>query len=479
MSSEELLQENARLRERVAALEAAQRRSGAGSWELGADGRFEWSDSMYDLVGHQPLNEIPSPDLFARSIHPDDQARVREAFEANWSGTTTRNFDYRLRMADGSLRHLRTNAELRHRTDGVPYVAGTTHDVTDLHEALAELRVRNLSIESALNAVAIASLDGRITYVNPALLRLWELESADAVVGRQVSEFWEDETELAATTTALRSNRAWTGEMRARTTTGKVLQLQVSASVVLDESRNGIAILGSFQDVTERHASEAALRASLAEKDALLKEVHHRVKNNLQIVTSLLRLEASRRANPETKAVLGDMQHRLVSMAMVHELLYRSGNVAQVELSAYLESVTRHLFGSLAPPGRRVALHTALEPARVEVDQAVPCGLLVNELLSNSLKHGFADEMSGEVRVTLAWQHASSLQLAVRDSGVGLPDAVRRRQFDSLGLQLVSDLARQLRGTLDVGSGPGASFTLTFTPRRSAPVSSSPTGSPR
>lgn len=267
--------------------------------------------------------------------------------------------------------------------------------------------------------------------------------------------------------------------MRARTTTGKVLQLQVSASVVLDESRNGIAILGSFQDVTERHASEAALRASLAEKDALLKEVHHRVKNNLQIVTSLLRLEASRHANPETKAVLGDMQHRLVSMAMVHELLYRSGNVAQVELSAYLESVTRHLFGSLAPPGRRVALHTALEPARVEVDQAVPCGLLVNELLSNSLKHGFADEMSGEVRVTLAWQHASSLQLAVRDSGVGLPDAVRRRQFDSLGLQLVSDLARQLRGTLDVGSGPGASFTLTFTPRRSAPVSSSPTGSPR
>ena len=150
MSSEELLQENARLRERVAALEAAQRRSGAGSWELGADGRFEWSDSMYDLVGHQPLNEIPSPDLFARSIHPDDQARVREALESNWGGTTTRNFDYRLRMADGSLRHLRTNAELRHRTDGVPYVAGTTHDVTDLHEALAELRVRNLSIESAL-----------------------------------------------------------------------------------------------------------------------------------------------------------------------------------------------------------------------------------------------------------------------------------------------------------------------------------------
>ena len=156
-------------------------------------------------------------------------------------------------------------------------------------------------------------------------------------------------------------------------------------------------------------------------------------------------------------------------MAVLHELLYRSGNVAEVDLAAYLEALARHVFGSLAPSGRRIELALSLAPTRVEIDVAVPCGLLVNELISNSLKHAFPDQRSGTISVELSQLQDGRLHLVVRDSGVGLPAAFELKHATSLGLQLVSDLARQLRATLEVGSGePGASFTLTFVLRHAA-----------
>ncbi|MEQ1727797.1 MAG: histidine kinase dimerization/phosphoacceptor domain -containing protein [Vicinamibacterales bacterium] len=222
-----------------------------------------------------------------------------------------------------------------------------------------------------------------------------------------------------------------------------------------------VCLLGAFEDITDRRNAEMSLLASLREKDALLLEVHHRVKNNLQIMSSLLRLEASRRESPDVKGVLGEMQNRILSMAVLHELLYRSSNVADVDLAAYLDALARHIFGSLAPPGRRVELALTLAPTRVAIDLAVPCGLLVNELMSNSLKHAFPDQRSGQVSVELARVDDRTLRLVVSDTGIGLPDHFDLGRTPSLGLQLVSDLARQLRATLEVGpTGPGASFTL-------------------
>lgn len=210
---------------------------------------------------------------------------------------------------------------------------------------------------------------------------------------------------------------------------------------------------------------EAELVASLREKEALLKEVHHRVKNNLQVIASLLRLEGRRIDHPITQSVLREMQGRIQSMALLHETLYRSGNFATVDLAAYLTQLAQQLFRSLSSPAAGVQLVLDLEPARLEIDQAIPCGLIANELASNSLKHGFPEGQTGEVRIRLRSEEvgeAEQLRLTVSDTGIGLPPNFDPNHKRSLGLQLVSDLARQLQGHLQIGPGPGAIFEVTI-----------------
>jgi PAS domain S-box-containing protein len=224
---------------------------------------------------------------------------------------------------------------------------------------------------------------------------------------------------------------------------------------------------GTIRDITERKRADDALHASLREKEALLKEVHHRVKNNLQVIMSLLRMEGRRSTQADTKLVLTEMQGRIRSMALLHESLYRSGTFAAVDLAGYLTQLVTQAFRSfLATPGA-IQLQLELAPVHVEMDQALPCGLLVNELVSNALKHAFPGGRAGRLHVALAPVAGPPARwcLAVTDDGVGLPPDFDFRRSQSLGLQLVVDLAGQLRGTYEIGPAPGAGtrIAVTFT----------------
>jgi two-component sensor histidine kinase len=225
-----------------------------------------------------------------------------------------------------------------------------------------------------------------------------------------------------------------------------------------------------------RDRSEAALQSSLHEKEALLNEVHHRVKNNLQVIISLLRLEVGRSVQPEVKTVLGEMQGRIRSMALLHELLYRSGLFAALDLGGYLKQVATQALRMQAIHTGAVQLQLDLAPVKAGVDQATPCGLLVNELISNCVKHGFPQGRNGVVLVQLQAVEgagvAGLLRLCVTDTGIGLPLDFEARRNHSLGLQLVSDLIGQLGGTLMIGpvGGPGAVFAVTFVLDRRQPT---------
>ncbi len=217
------------------------------------------------------------------------------------------------------------------------------------------------------------------------------------------------------------------------------------------------------QELAERKLAEANLQNSLVEKEALLKEVHHRVKNNLQVITSLLRLEAGRQLQPAAIAVLKDMQGRIHSMALLHESLYRSGVFAAADLGFYLQQLSSQLLRTLSEHPGLVRLRLDLANISVGLDQAIPCGLLVNELISNCLKHGFPNGQSGEIKVELQPVAGSSrVRLCVSDDGVGLPADFEARRAQSLGLQLVFGLAQQLGGKLEIGPGPQAIFTVVF-----------------
>lgn len=221
-----------------------------------------------------------------------------------------------------------------------------------------------------------------------------------------------------------------------------------------------------IQDITQRKLAQRETQAMLVEKTALLNEVHHRVKNNLQVISSLLRLESARSDLDETRLLLKSMQSRIQSMALLHETLYRSGTFASVDLGGYIKQLAAQSFRTLLAPGDSIRLVLDVVSVSVSMDQATPCGLLVNELISNALKHGFPDGRAGDVRIVLRHvetdgQTADQLQLSVSDTGVGLPPDFAEKRQNSLGLQLVTSLAQQLGGELQ--TGPGATFSLVFT----------------
>jgi PAS domain S-box-containing protein len=226
------------------------------------------------------------------------------------------------------------------------------------------------------------------------------------------------------------------------------------------------------RDITERGKATAALSDSVKEKMALLNEVHHRVKNNLQVITSMLRLEANRSTHAETKAVLRDMQGRIRTMALLHETLNHSGALSSVDLASYLRQLCTQAFRAQSNNNGSVGLLLELSGQRVDMDQATTCGLLVNELITNSLKHAFPDNRRGSVTISLKAAEdrpdepdaPPKLQLDVKDNGVGLPPDYDIKRAKSLGMQLISDLSQQLGATLQISSGPGTVISIQFSP---------------
>ncbi|MET0969685.1 MAG: AAA family ATPase [Tardiphaga sp.] len=210
-------------------------------------------------------------------------------------------------------------------------------------------------------------------------------------------------------------------------------------------------------------ASQVAIsleNASLEEKESLLKEVHHRVKNNLQLITSLLNLQAARALDPAVSRLFEDSRNRVRSMALVHENLYRAGNLARVSMGPHLRSLCAQLFRSFAAGQQRIAFSPDIHDIQLDLDRAISCGLVVNELVSNALKHAFPDHATGMVRVGLVFGSDGHLELSVEDDGIGLPAG--SISTGSLGLQLVEDLTYQLHGKLFISSIKGSRFLIRF-----------------
>ncbi|MHB0956224.1 MAG: sensor histidine kinase [Pirellulaceae bacterium] len=231
---------------------------------------------------------------------------------------------------------------------------------------------------------------------------------------------------------------------------------------LLDANGEIVEWFGSANDITHRKRAEEALKKSLAEKEVLLKEIHHRVKNNMQVISSLVALQAERTPEADRRASLQDVAHRVRSMALVHEKLYQSTDLARVEFAEYARSLLNYLWRAHTTTAAGIELILNLEPMAISVNAAVPCGLILNELVSNALKHAFCDRADGQVTVSLCGDKAGRLCLRVRDNGRGLPTGFDWRQADSLGLHLVQVLARQLHATVEVVSTEGTEFTVTI-----------------
>jgi PAS domain S-box-containing protein len=226
------------------------------------------------------------------------------------------------------------------------------------------------------------------------------------------------------------------------------------------------AVLSVARDITERKKDDELLRASLDEKIVLLKEVHHRVKNNLQIVASLLNLQSERINNPVIQETLLNTRNRVHSMALLHETLYHSDNLACLDIADFVEQLTSHLLSSFGAVARQIRIDCNIVDVRLGMDQAVPCGLIINELVSNAIKYAFPNERPGRITVEMHPEADGQVFLSVSDDGIGLPGSLDVAKTESLGLKLVSTLTSQLRGVLEVkprmAPDSGALFQISF-----------------
>lgn len=213
--------------------------------------------------------------------------------------------------------------------------------------------------------------------------------------------------------------------------------------------------------LAERQEAEARLAVSLREKEALLKEVHHRVKNNMQLISSLLSLQAGSITDGPMRQIFGDFQGRVRAIALISERLYQSKNLAMIDLPEFVTSLAENLLSAHDAAGR-VRLETSVEPISLDVDTAVPFGLIMNELVTNSLQHAFPTSRPGVVAISLRQNGNHTLALSVRDDGVGLPMALNFETSDSLGLVLVRTLAGQLDGSVQLDQTQGTTFTVVF-----------------
>jgi len=364
-------------------------------------------------------------------------------------------------------------------------------------EMARELEARRRMLESVIehSPVLIALLRGRdfrYEMVNPAYQAL---VPGEPMVGRTVAEVWPEAAPvvLPLLEEALDRQKVYRAEALAvlrrrgpglppeeRSFDLSYIPLPGAAA---GSGADAGQVLVVAIEVTEHQRAAAALQrtlreleSALAEKTVLLKEVHHRVKNNLAVIVSLLGMKAGAIEGAEAQGALEDSQQRVRSIALIHEHLYGTEHLDRINFAEYAEQLVHEVRGVYGVAARRITIRVNAEPIQMGLHRAVPCALILNELVTNALKHAFPGERSGEVGISLRRSAPGELELTIEDDGVGCPRGPRPRDGKALGLRIVEILAKQLEGSLEQGESAGTRFVLRFRAGTSGPMAESGNG---
>jgi PAS domain S-box-containing protein len=354
--------------------------------------------------------------------------------------------------------------------DGIPAMHTTARDITQRkaqERALEESRdLFKTLIDAAPDIVYFKDAECRNVIVNQAYLESFQIEKS-RVIDRRDEDFMPAslaENCRRSDRRVFQSGKMVVSELENLEEDGKITVFETRKSPIMARDGRVKGLIGISRDISERKKMEYELRKALGEKTVMLQEIHHRVKNNLQIVTSLLNLQMEGVEDPAVRGLFQETRSRIKSMALIHEQLYRSANLNQIDFKHYLHRLTDHLRHSHGFPDRRIKLEIQAEETFLNITAAVPCGLLINELVSNAFIHGFPGNREGRIRVILKQKSPKTYFLAVEDDGVGLPEGLDPEKTESLGLQLVKLLSRQLGGKLNWSSRGGTRFHILFKP---------------
>jgi len=316
----------------------------------------------------------------------------------------------------------------------------------------------------------IRATDAIIVYANPKFEQMFGYESGE-LVGQHVSivNYGDENNTPEDVNQAIRAavfqHGEATYEVHNLKKDGTPFWCSATTSV-FEHPEYGSVLVAVQQDITEHKQAEEKIKASLKEKEVLLKEIHHRVKNNLGIVSSLLQMQCRRTQDSQVAAILCDSQNRIASIALVHEKLYRSEDLADIDFAQYIPDLTTHLFDSYNVSSSQIKLKIQVDNASLDIETAIPCGLIINELVSNALKYAFIGNREGEIEVKFYQETECTLILIIRDNGIGLPENFDTKKAKTLGITLVQGLVKQLRGKLEIECHQGTQFKISFTNSR-------------
>lgn len=417
-----------------------------------------WGYSQQELY-RSPLN-------WFLCVHVDDRDRVKAAMSKQIQGGYDE--EYRIIRPDGQLRWVRDRAfPIRDEAGAIYRIAGIAEDITEKKQIEEKLRLQERAITASSNGIVIVDArlpDNPTIFVNPAFERITGYSSAE-VLGRNcrfLQASHSDQPGLQELRVALAKHQGCKVSLRNYRKDGSLFWNELSISPIYDDQGKLTHYIGIQTDISDNKQAEEQIKTSLQEKEVLLKEIHHRVKNNLLVVASLLDWQTDYVTDPTILKIFTESQHRIYSMALIHEKLYQSQNLDRVDLGEYLRTLSEHLIVSFNLDPTQIQFQYHLESVLLNIETATPCGLVVSELISNALEHAFKDGRTGQVWLEVRRHSGDQVSICIQDNGVGFPDGVDFRNTESLGLQLVCLLTQQLQGTLEMRREQGTTFQLTF-----------------
>ncbi|BAZ33370.1 two-component sensor histidine kinase [Cylindrospermum sp. NIES-4074] len=440
-------------------------------------------DDDFRFVGlnptHEALTGLCSSELQGKTpeqcLPPTIAVAVRQHYQDCVTAGETITYEECLPFQRQETCWITSLTPLRDENSNIYRIVGNSVNITEHKHAQQLLELQAVITRNMAEGICLVrSADGVIVYANPKFEQMFGYESGE-LIGQHISvvNYEDEDTNAEAVYEAIAAAVAQNGEANYEVHNLKKDGTSfwcMGTSSVFEHPEHGTVFVAVQQDITEKKQAEEQIKASLREKEVLLKEIHHRVKNNLGIVSSLLQMQCRRTQDSQASAILRDSQNRIASIALVHEKLYRSENLADIDFAQYIPDLTTHLFDSYNVSSSRIQLDIQVDDACLDVETAISCGLIINELISNALKYAFPGDRQGKIQVRFC-QECKSLEsgqrqctwiLKIQDNGIGLPEDYDTKKAKTLGLTLVQGLVKQLRGTIQINSQEGTEFKIIF-----------------